>query len=132
MYDTKAQQLVFIGYRKGKKGKKPLDNKLYSYDDVKELDNFGAQCREDVIDISFDAPELFETILDICDEQKIYPYAVYSPHGGHTYWRIPVEIKNGRDIITTCGVKADYHNKGTYIPLMVDGEYREEVYMNIT
>lgn len=132
MYDTIAQKLVFAGYRKGKKGKKPLDNKLYKYEEVKDLDNFGAQCKEGIIDVSFDEPELFEKILDICEKTKAIPYAVYSPHGGHTYWKCSEDIKNGHDIITACGVKADYHNKGTYIPLMVDGEYREEVYNNIT
>lgn len=132
MFDTAAQELIFCGYRKGKKDKKPLDNKIYKYEDVSELDNFGAQCREGIIDVSFDEPELFEAILDICDEQKLKPYALYSPHGGHTYWKLPIELKNGRDIITACGVKADYHNKGTYIPLKVNGAEREEVYDNVT
>lgn len=132
MYNTKTQELIFAGYRKGKKGKKPLDSKIYTYDEVKDLDNFGAQCKEGIIDVSFDEPELFERILDICEKTKTIPYALYSPHGGHTYWRCSEDIKNGRDIITACGVKADYHNKGTYIPLMVDGEYREEVYNDVT
>lgn len=132
MYNTTTQKLVFAGYRKGKKGKKPLDSKIYTYDEVKDLDNFGAQCKEGIIDVSFDEPELFETILDICEKTNAIPYAVYSPHGGHTYWKCSEDIKNGHDIITACGVKADYHNKGTYIPLMVDGEYREEVFNNIT
>ncbi len=132
MYDTTAQQLIFVGYRKGKAGKKPLDNKLYTYDEVKNLDNFGAQCADGIIDVSFDDPELFERILDICDKTETIPYAVYSPHGGHTYWKCSDDIKNGHDIITACGVKADYHNKGTYIPLVVDGKQRKEVYDSIT
>ena len=32
MYDLKTQSLIFKGYRKGKEGKKPADNKLYKYE----------------------------------------------------------------------------------------------------
>ena len=35
MFDLKTQELVFCGYRKGSAPKKPLDNKLYRYDEVK-------------------------------------------------------------------------------------------------
>ena len=132
MYDLKAQELVFKGYRKGKEGKKPLDNKLYKYEEVKDLDCYGAQCNDDIIDVSFDDIELFNQILNMLEDLKIYTYALYSPHGGHTYWRVNKEIKNGHDIILACGVKGDLHNQGTYIPLMVNGEYREEVYNGIT
>lgn len=132
MYDRNAQELVFAGYRKGKEGKKPLDNILYKYEDVEDMPCFGAQCREGIIDVSFDDVDLFEQILNICEKTGTITYALYSPHGGHTYWRTDKNIKNGHDIIVACGVKADLHDKGTYIPLMVDGEYREEVYQNIT
>ena len=131
MYDLKAQSLIFAGYRKGKEGKKPADNKLYEYDEIRNCSCYGAQCKDNIIDISFDDITLFDTILNICEDNDIYTYALYSPHGGHTYWRINEQIKNGRDIITACGVKADYHNKGTYIPLKVDGQERKEVFDNI-
>lgn len=131
MYDLNAQKLVFKGYRKGKEGKKPLDNKLYKYEEVKDLKCFGAQCADDIIDVSFDNVELFDKILDICDQLDIVTYALYSPHGGHTYWKVSKEFKNGHDIIIGLGVKADIHNQGTYIPLKVDGEERKEVYDNI-
>lgn len=132
MFDINAQQLVFKGYRKGKSGKQPLNNKLYTYEEVKDLDNFGAQCADDIIDVSFDDVKLFEAILNICEALNVVTYSLYSPHGGHTYWRHNSHIKDGSDVILACGCKADIHGKGTYIPLMVDGEYREEVYQNIT
>ena len=132
MFDTNAQQLVFVGYRKGKSGKKPLDNKIYTYEEVKDSDNFGAQCKDGIIDISFDDVELFDTILNICEDLNICTYSVYSPHGGHTYWKHNNSIKDGHDIILACGVKADVHGKGTYIPLKCDGEERKEVFDDIS
>lgn len=131
MFNTDAQQLVFVGYRKGRSGKRPADNKLYEYEDVCQLNNYGAQCRDGVIDVSFDDVELFDTILNICEDLNIYTYSVYSPHGGHTYWRYDDTMKDGRDILLACGVKADIHGKGTYIPLKCDGTEREEVFDDV-
>lgn len=131
MFNTDAQQLVFVGYRKGKSGKRPADNKLYEYEEVCQLNNYGAQCRDGVIDVSFDDVELFDTILNICEDLNIYTYSVYSPHGGHTYWRYDGTMKDGRDILLSCGVKADIHGKGTYIPLKCDGTEREEVFDDV-
>lgn len=131
MFDTNAHKLIFTGYRKGKEGKRPADNKIYKYEEVKDLDNFGAQCAEGIIDVSFDDPKLFDTILDICEKENLIPYALYSPHGGHTYWRHDNHIKDGTDVILACGIKADIHSKGTYIPLKCAGECRAEVYENV-
>lgn len=131
MFDTNAHKLIFTGYRKGKEGKRPADNKIYKYEEVKDLDNFGAQCAEGVIDVSFDDPKLFDTILDICEKENLIPYALYSPHGGHTYWKHSSHIKDGTDVILACGIKADIHSKGTYIPLKCAGECRKEVYENV-
>ena len=131
MFDLKTQSLVFKGYRKGKEGKKPLNADLYKYEEVKDMPCYGAQCQDDIVDISFDEPELFDAILDICEKTQIIPYAIYSPHGGHTYWKIDKELKDGQDLILACGCKADVHSKGTYIPLKCDGEERKEVYDNI-
>lgn len=132
MYDLKTQSLIFKGYRKGKEGKKPVDNVLYSYDDVKDCDCYGAQCQDGIIDVSFDDVELFDQILTICEKLSLTTYSIYSPHGGHTYWRCDKKLKDGHDIIIALGVKADIHSKGTYIPLKVDGRERREVYDNIT
>lgn len=132
MYNLKTQSLVFKGYRKGKEGKKPADNLLYKYEEITGSNCYGAQCADGIIDVSFDDVELFDQILNICEETNTVTYSIYSPHGGHTYWKYPKEIKNGHDIILACGVKADIHDKGTYIPLKVNNEERREVYDNIT
>lgn len=132
MQDIKAQSLVFKGYRKGKEGKVPQNNRLYKYEDVSNNNCYGGQCADDVIDVSFDDIELFDQILNILEETGMTTYALYSPHGGHTYWRTDKKFKDGHDIILALGIKADIHSKGTYIPLKVDGEERKEVYDTIT
>lgn len=132
MYDLKAQSLIFKGYRKGKEGKIPADSNLYQYEDVKKCKCYGGQCLDGVIDISFDDVDLFDQILNICEKLNIVTYSIYSPHGGHTYWHYDKKLKDGHDLILACGVKADIHGKGTYIPLKVDGEERKEVYSDIT
>lgn len=131
MYDLETQSLIFKGYRKGKEGKKPVNNRIYKYEEVKELDCYGGQCLDGIIDVSFDNIELFDQILNILEELNIITYALYSPHGGHTYWRCDKEFKDGHDIILALGIKADIHSRGTYIPLKVNGEERKEVYDNI-
>lgn len=132
MQDIKAQSLVFKGYRKGKEGKVPQNNCLYKYEDVSNNNCYGGQCADDVIDVSFDDIELFDQILNILEETGMTTYALYSPHGGHTYWKYDKKIKDGQDQLLALGIKADIHSKGTYIPLKVDGEERKEVYENIT
>lgn len=132
MYDLKTQSLVFKGYRKGKEGKIPVNSTVYDYDTVKDLKCYGGQCQDGIIDVSFDDVELFDQILSICEKLNVVTYSLYSPHGGHTYWKYDKKIKDGHDIIVALGVKADIHSKGTYIPLKVDGEERREVYDNIT
>ena len=132
MHNRTAQSLVFKGYRKGKEGKVPADNNIYKYEEVEKLKCYGGQCKDGIIDVSFDDVELFDQILTICESLNLVTYSLYSPHGGHTYWKYNNKIKDGQDIILACGVKADIHSKGTYIPLKVDGEERREVYDTIT
>ena len=131
MYDIKAQSLIFKGYRKGKEGKKPVDSRIYKYEDIANCDCYGAQCADGVIDVSFDDIKLFDQVLNILEETNTITYALYSPHGGHTYWRYDKHTKDGKDIILACGIKADIHSKGTYIPLKVDGEERKEIYTDV-
>lgn len=131
MYDLKTQSLIFKGYRKGKEGKKPVNSTIYSYDEISDCDCYGGQCQDGIIDVSFDDVDLFNQILTICEEHNYVTYSLYSPHGGHTYWRCDKRLKDGHDIIVALGVKADIHSKGTYIPLKVDGIERREVYDNI-
>lgn len=132
MHNLTAQTLVFKGYRKGKEGKVPADNNIYKYEEIEKLKCYGGQCKDGIIDVSFDDVELFDQILNICESLNLVTYSLYSPHGGHTYWKYNNKIKDGHDIILACGVKADIHSKGTYIPLKVDGEERREVYDTIT
>lgn len=132
MYDLKTQSLIFKGYRKGKSGKVPASNNLYKYEDIKDCNCYGAQCEDGIIDVSFDDVDLFDQILNILEETDTTTYALYSPHGGHTYWKYNKHTKDATDIILACGVKADIHSKGTYIPLKVDGEERKEVYDNVS
>lgn len=132
MYDLKTQSLIFKGYRKGKSAKVPANNTLYKYDEIKDCDCYGAQCADDVVDVSFDDVELFDQILNILEETNTVTYALYSPHGGHTYWKIDKDFKDGKDVHLALGIKADIHSKGTYIPLKVDGEERKEIYDNIS
>lgn len=127
-HNLKTQSLVFKGYRKGKEAKKPLDNKIYTYDEVKDLDNYGANCADGIIDVSFDNVEMSEKIIDALAEQDIYTYCINSPHGIHTYWKWDKEIKDGKDIILAMGIKADIHSHGTYIPLKCDGVLRDETF----
>jgi len=131
MYDLKAQSLIFKGYRKGKEGKVPVDSNLYKYEDVQKCKCYGGQCADGIIDVSFDDVTLFDQILNICEDLDVTTYALYSPHGGHTYWKYDKKFKDGKDIILASGIKADIHSKGTYIPLKVDGKERKEVYDNI-
>ena len=93
MYDIETQSLVFKGYRKGKKGKVPQDSKLYKYEEISNCDSYGAQCANGIIDVSFDDIALFDQILNVCEDLDIVTYCLYSPHGGHTYWKYDKKIK---------------------------------------
>jgi len=128
MHNLKTQALVFKGYRKGKEAKKPADKKIYTYDQVKDEPNYGANCNSGIIDVSFDDVELSYRILDILAEMDIYTYCINSSHGIHTYWHYNKELKDGKDVILALGVKADIHSRGTYIPLKCDGVLREETF----
>lgn len=130
MHNLDNQKLIFKGYRKGKSAKIPQNNVIYTYNEVKDCENYGAICNDDIYDISIDDPELFDKFLDICDDLDYDIYALYSPHGGHTYWHCSEKFTNGKDILCACGFKVDIHNKGTYIPLKCDSKLRTEVYSN--
>lgn len=130
MHNLKTQALVFKGYRKGKEAKVPADRKTYKYDEVKECENYGANCKDGIIDLSFDDVTLAEKVLDILSGMNIYTYCINSPHGIHMYWHYDKQIKDGKDIIIALGVKADIHSHGTYIPLKCDGKLREETFEN--
>lgn len=128
MYNLKTQALVFKGYRRGKAAKIPVNRNLYTYDQVKDLDNYGANCNDGIIDVSFDDIDMSNKILDILADQGIYTYCINSPHGVHTYWHTNKPFKDGTDVILALGIKADIHSHGTYIPLKCDGVLREETF----
>lgn len=128
MHNLNNQALIFKAYRKGKSAKVPANNTSYEYDEVKDLDNYGATCKDDIIDISVDDIEMFEHLLDLLEDLDIKTYVLYSPHGGHTYWRCEREKIDGANKLTAAGFVVDIHSKGTYIPLKCDGELREEAY----
>lgn len=128
MHNLKTQALVFKGYRRGKDAKIPVNRNLYTYDQVKDLDNYGANCNDDIIDVSFDDIDMSNKILDILASQDIYTYCINSPHGVHTYWHTDKKFKDGTDVILALGVKADIHSRGTYIPLKCNGILREETF----
>lgn len=131
MHNLETQKLLFKAYRKGKSAKVPLNNASYTFDEVKNCENYGATCKDDIVDISIDDIEMFDALLDLLDARNIMTYALYSPHGGHTYWRYPEnseKFADGKDKLTACGFTVDIHSKGTYIPLKCDGKLRSEVY----
>lgn len=135
---------VFAGYCKGfndpkkyPKGNCGDGKKTYNYDQVKDLQCYGGRCADDVVDISFDDLDsesdlLSEAILDLLESRGLKTYALYSPHGVHTFWKIPenMTIKDSISILA-CGVAADIHHNNTYIPLKCYGVEREQVWKNI-
>lgn len=128
MHNLKNQSLIFKAYRKGKSAKVPANKVSYKYEEVKNEENYGAVCKDGVVDISVDDIEMFEHLLDLLEDLDIKTYVLYSPHGGHTYWRCGAEIKDGKDKLTAAGFTVDVHSHGTYIPLKCDGKLREEAY----
>lgn len=129
-HNLKTQELIFENYRKGKPTdpKAPLNRNHYTYDEVKDLDNYGANCKDGIIDVSFDGVEMAEKVIDILSDLNIYTYCLNSPHGIHSYWRYTGNIKDATDVILALGIKADIHSHGTYIPLKCDGKLREETF----
>lgn len=128
MHNLNTQSLLFKAYRKGKSAKVPANNTSYTYDEVKACENYGATCKDNIIDVSVDDLEMFDHLLNLLDDLGINCYALYSPHGGHTYWKYDGDITDGKDKLTACGFTVDIHGKGTYIPLKCDGQLRGEVY----
>lgn len=132
---------AFKGYCKGFNDKKkyPKGNcgrgqDLYAYDEVKDLECFGAVCKDDIVDISFDDLDeeyslLSEVMLDMIEHMNTKTYCLYSPRGVHTFWKIPKDMDiRDRISVLACGVPADIHHNNTYIPLMCYGEPRAEVF----
>ena len=92
MHNLNTQSLLFKAYRKGKSAKVPANNTSYTYDEVKACENYGATCKDNIIDVSVDDLEMFDHLLNLLDDLGINCYALYSPHGGHTYWKYDGDI----------------------------------------
>lgn len=141
MFDLKTQKLIFKGYCKGfpKSPDNPKANrgdgsKTYEYEEVCKSNTYGAVCKANIVDISFDNVDtedikLSSRAVEIMDKLGVETYILRSPHGIHTFWKIPKgkTIKDGICLLA-CGIPADVHHGKTYIPLMCDGNEREEYY----
>lgn len=114
----------------GDDGKKPMGKvknqpENDDFDELEECNSFGGALRPDFVDISFDDPELFNTIICIAREKHWKCLALPSPHGGHTYWKKAKRpMSSGSDKLNAIGVKFDIHKGGTYIPLKALGVKR--------
>ena len=124
---------IFKTYVKGKSsgsGKRPAEkvkgrDHIADFNEVKDCDCFGAVLKPGIIDISFDDKEMYETFLQMAEDNEWKCLALPSPKGGHTYWKCGRrQIKNGSDKKLAVGFVADLHSGSTYIPLCVHGEKR--------
>lgn len=145
LFNLKTQQLIFKGYCKGfPKGKNnPKANRgdgsaVTTWEQVKDLATFGAVCKQTIVDVSFDNvdtedTELSERVVEILDKLGVDTYMLVSPHGLHTFWKIPkgMKIKDGICLLA-CGIPSDVHHGKTYIPLMCDGIPRDEFWEDST
>lgn len=128
----KGNSLIFKGYCKGE-GKKPIGDlkKLLPWDKVSGYKSFGGLLNKGFIDISFDTEERSKKFLKMMEDNEWKCMVVENPSNKHihSYWRIPDNWndKNGVDKKLSCGLIADIHNKGTYIPLKVDGVERKPI-----
>ena len=129
--DWSGENRVFRGYYKGT-GKKTYTNgnsKPLSWDAAIECGgDFGARLNSGYIDISFDDSDMSETFLNIADNQNWRCLVLRNPSSRHihTFWKIPEtwEYKDGKDKYLACGLIADIHHGGTYIPLRADNVNR--------
>lgn len=123
---------IFKTYAKGNPngdGKSPAEkvkglDSIREFQDAAQFECFGAILKDDVIDISFDTTEMYETFLDMAEQNDWKCLCLPSSKGGHTYWKNKSIAKGGRDKKLAVGLIGDIHNKGTYIPLRVHGADR--------
>lgn len=139
---------IFRTYLKGS-GKQCKDphkgiKSVRSWNEVQKFSSFGGALKPDVIDISFDSPDMSEMFLDIADAKNWRCMVLENPenHHIHTFWRIPTDWKyrDGQDKVLACGLVADIHHGETYIPLRVTNTeryppvydiYEDETYQNV-
>lgn len=124
---------IFKTYVKGKtsgSGKRPAErvkdrDHIADFEEVESCDCFGGILQPGIIDISFDDKEMYETFLQMAEDNEWKCLALPSSKGGHTYWRCNKRyLKNGADKKLAVGLVADLHSGSTYIPLKVHGDCR--------
>ena len=124
---------IFKTYVKGKSsgsGKRPAErvkdrDHIADFEEVCSEDCFGGILQPGIIDISFDTKEMYDTFLQMAEDNEWKCLALPSSKGGHTYWRCSKRyLKNGSDKKLAVGLVADLHSGSTYIPLCVHGEKR--------
>ena len=129
----KGNDRIFKTYVKGRSsgtGKKPAEpvkgrDHISDFEEVENCDSFGGILNPGIIDISFDSKEMYESFLQMAEDNEWKCLALPSTKGGHTYWRCSRRhLKSGADKKLAVGMLADIHSGSTYIPLKVHGECR--------
>lgn len=131
--DWTGNKEIFKTYVKGNSsgsGKRPAErvkdrDHIADFEEVMDCDCFGGILQPGIIDISFDDKEMYETFLQMAEDNEWKCLALPSSKGGHTYWRCNKRyLKNGADKKLAVGLVADLHSGSTYIPLKVHGDCR--------
>jgi len=131
--DWSGNKEIFKTYVKGKSsgsGKRPAErvkdrDHIADFEEVMDCDCFGGILQPGIIDISFDDKEMYDTFLQMAEDNEWKCLALPSSKGGHTYWRCNKRyLKNGADKKLAVGLVADLHSGSTYIPLKVHGDCR--------
>ena len=124
--DWQGNNMVFRTYVKGS-GKRSVEKHknikhVRTFEDASQFESFGAVLNDGFIDISFDSEDMSERFLDMADANDWKCLVLRNPINGHvhSYWRNKKIKKNGVDKKLACGLIADIHSGGTYIPLRVD------------
>ena len=118
--------MVFRTYVKGS-GKRSVEKhkdikNVRTFENASQFESFGAVLNYGFIDISLDSEDMSERFLDMADANDWKCLVLRNPTNGHvhSYWRNKKIKKNGVDKKLACGLIADIHSGGTYIPLRVD------------
>ena len=102
-------------------GKKSIEKhkgieSVRTYDDVTNSGiDYGFIPARDIVDISFDDPEMFKTALNMAKVLKWNCRAIINPlnNHGHMFFRKPRNFgKDGKDKTLACGLIADIHSCG--------------------
>lgn len=103
---------------------------IRTWDECQDLRSFGGLLFPGFMDVSIDNPQMSEKTLEMIKENNWMTMVLKNPTNGHihTYWKMPKKWKNGADKTLACGLIADIHSGGTYVPIRVDDITRECIY----